>query len=44
MRIEEMYLIEAEAVAHSNPAQGKELLENFMNLSLSDIRLSRKRH
>lgn len=30
MRIEEMYLIEAEAVAHSNPAQGKELLENFM--------------
>lgn len=30
MRIEEMYLIEAEAVAHSNASQGKELLENFM--------------
>ncbi len=30
MRVEEMYLIEAEAVAHSNPAEGKKLLENFM--------------
>lgn len=30
MRIEEMYLIEAEAVAHTNPAQGKQLLESFM--------------
>ena len=30
MRIEEMYLIEAEATAHSNPAQGKTLLESFM--------------
>lgn len=30
MRIEEMYLIEAEAVAHSNPTQGKQLLTNFM--------------
>lgn len=30
MRVEEMYFIEAEAVAHSNPAQGKELLESFM--------------
>lgn len=30
MRIEEMYLIEAEATAHSNPTEGKKLLENFM--------------
>ncbi len=30
MRIEEMYLIEAEATAHSNAGQGKQLLENFM--------------
>lgn len=30
MRIEEMYLIEAEAVAHTAPAQGKKLLEDFM--------------
>jgi tetratricopeptide (TPR) repeat protein len=30
MRIEEMYLIEAEAAAHSNAAEGKSLLENFM--------------
>ena len=32
MRVEEMYLIEAEAVAHSNPAQGRQLLESFMAL------------
>lgn len=30
MRVEEMYLIEAEAVAHGAPAQGKQLLEDFM--------------
>lgn len=30
MRIEEMYFIEAEATAHTNAAQGKTLLENFM--------------
>lgn len=30
MRIEEMYLIQAEAEAHSNPANGKVLLEEFM--------------
>ncbi len=30
MRVEEMYLIEAEAVAQTNPAQGKQLLETFM--------------
>jgi hypothetical protein len=30
MRIEEMYFIEAEAVAHTNDAAGKELLESFM--------------
>lgn len=30
MRVEEMYLIEAEAVAHSNPAEGLKLLQNFM--------------
>lgn len=30
MRIEEMYFIEAEATAHSNPAQGKQLLQDFM--------------
>ena len=30
MRIEEMYFIEAEAVAHDNANRGKTLLENFM--------------
>jgi tetratricopeptide (TPR) repeat protein len=30
MRVEEMYFIEAEAAAHTNPAEGKELLETFM--------------
>lgn len=30
MRVEEMMLIEAEAEAHSNPAEGKRLLEEFM--------------
>lgn len=30
MRIEEMYFIEAEAVAHSNPTGGKDLLEAFV--------------
>lgn len=30
MRIEEMYLIEAEATAHSNPTQGRQLLTDFM--------------
>jgi hypothetical protein len=30
MRIEEMYFIEAEAVAHTDPAAGKALLESFM--------------
>ncbi|MBD5220031.1 MAG: RagB/SusD family nutrient uptake outer membrane protein [Bacteroidales bacterium] len=30
MRIEEMYLIEAEAAAHSNQGEGKSLLESFM--------------
>ncbi len=30
MRIEEMYLIEAEAAAQTAPAEGKALLENFM--------------
>lgn len=30
MRVEEMYLIEAEALAHTSPAQGKLLLEDFM--------------
>ena len=30
MRIEEMYFIEAEAVAHTAPAQGKALVEEFM--------------
>ncbi len=30
MRVEEMYLIEAEATAHTNAAQGKSLLESFM--------------
>ena len=30
MRVEEMYLIEAEATAQTNPAQGKELLESFV--------------
>ena len=31
MRVEEMYFIEAEAAAHPDPAQGKQLLESFMN-------------
>ena len=31
MRVEEMYFIEAEAAAHQDPAQGKQLLESFMN-------------
>ncbi|MDE7411896.1 MAG: RagB/SusD family nutrient uptake outer membrane protein [Paramuribaculum sp.] len=30
MRVEEMYFIQAEAVAHSNPAEGKTLIEKFM--------------
>ena len=30
MRVEEMYLIEAEAAAHQNLAEGKKLLEQFM--------------
>lgn len=30
MRVEEMYLIEAEAAAQSDPARGKALLESFM--------------
>lgn len=30
MRVEEMYFILAEATAHSNPADGKKLLEEFM--------------
>lgn len=30
MRVEEMYLIEAEAAAHTNATEGKTLLENFM--------------
>ncbi len=30
MRVEEMYLIEAEAKAHVNAAEGKKLLEDFM--------------
>jgi len=30
MRVEEMYLIEAEATAHTNAAAGKQLLETFM--------------
>lgn len=30
MRVEEMYLIEAEAAAHQDAAKGKALLENFM--------------
>lgn len=30
MRVEEMYFIEAEAKAHANPADGKALLESFM--------------
>lgn len=30
MRVEEMFFIEAEAAAHLNAAEGKELLENFM--------------
>lgn len=30
MRVEEMYLIEAEAIAHTSPAQGKQLLEDFV--------------
>ena len=30
MRVEEMYFIEAEAAAHQNPSQGKQLVEAFM--------------
>lgn len=30
MRVEEMYFIEAEAVAHSNPSEGMSLLQDFM--------------
>ncbi len=30
MRVEEMYFIEAEAIAHSNPGAGKDLLVKFM--------------
>ena len=30
MRVEEMYLIEAEAAAHQDPARGKQLLESFV--------------
>ena len=30
MRVEEMYLIEAEATAHTNPTGGKDLLETFV--------------
>jgi hypothetical protein len=30
MRVEEMYFIEAEAAAHQDAAQGKNLLESFM--------------
>lgn len=30
MRVEEMYLIEAEATAHTNPAAGNDLLKSFM--------------
>lgn len=30
MRVEEMYFIEAEAVAHTNPAAGQGLVESFM--------------
>lgn len=30
MRIEEMYFIKAEATAHSNPSEGKRLIEEFM--------------
>lgn len=30
MRVEEMYFIEAEAAAHVNPSQGKQLAEEFM--------------
>ena len=30
MRVEEMYFIEAEAAAHQNAAQGKQLVESFM--------------
>lgn len=30
MRVEEMYFIEAEATAHTNPAAGNDLLKNFM--------------
>lgn len=36
MRIEEMYLIEAEAVAHTNAAEGKALLEQFVQLRDAD--------
>ena len=30
MRVEEMYLIEAEAAAHNNQGEGRNLLESFM--------------
>lgn len=30
MRVEEMYFIEAESAAHSNPAEGKQLMESFI--------------
>ncbi len=30
MRVEEMYFIQAEAAAHQNPAEGKQLIETFM--------------
>ncbi len=31
MRVEEMYFIEMEAIAHSNPTEGKSMVEDFMN-------------
>lgn len=31
MRVEEMYFIEAEAIAHNNPTEGAQLLTSFMN-------------
>lgn len=31
MRVEEMHFIKIEATAHSNPAEGKTMLEDFMN-------------
>lgn len=30
MRVEEMYFIEMEAIAHSNPAEGKRMIQDFM--------------